>query len=229
MLPNIEPVPWDARALGCSAWNVKQTDEDTLREASTLPGLIVARLPACEDKRILHRFGFYYVDTLIEPYCDSKRLRAFCDPRTSISSEFDLSIALELACSGFEHGRFYRDHSISRKVAGERYRNWLKDLILRDQVVGLFLEKRQAGFIALQNGYFKLHAVGQNYRSMGLAKYWWYLACIREIQRGCQEITSSVSTTNLPVVSLYASLGFRFRRATDIYHCYNKTAEVSDR
>ena len=63
-----------------------------------------------------------------------------------------------------------------------------------------------------------LHAVSEKFRGGGLAKYLWSVACKDLFGRGHQELTSSVSAANLPVVNLYASLGFRFRNSLDVYH-----------
>ncbi|MFM6198094.1 MAG: GNAT family N-acetyltransferase, partial [Dolichospermum sp.] len=75
-----------------------------------------------------------------------------------------------------------------------------------------------AGFWAYSNNKILLHALSQEYKGKGLSKYFWSLACVKLLAKGHQEITSSISASNLAVLNLYSSLGFRFRNAVDIYH-----------
>ena len=58
----------------------------------------------------------------------------------------------------------------------------------------------------------------KKYRGQGLAKFWWSLVCCRLFADGFDEVSSSVSAANLAVLNLYASLGFKFKEATDVYH-----------
>jgi RimJ/RimL family protein N-acetyltransferase len=175
------------------------------------------------DKNLLHEFGFYYVDTLIVPFCNRARLRRHVDSRAQISEVFDRQTALELAYNGFVHGRFFRDKNIPQKCAKERYRTWLRHMIQQGDVLGLFWEDTQVGFIAYKDSELCLHAIDKRWHGQGIAKYFWSLACQYLFDAGHQEIVSSISAANLSVLSLYASLGFRFRDATDIYHRFNSS------
>jgi len=85
-------------------------------------------------------------------------------------------------------------------------------------VVGLLFQNELAGFIAHEEGALRLHAVESRFRGQGLAKYLWTTACLYLFEQGVGEIHSSISAANLAVVNLYASLGFRFRHAMDVYH-----------
>jgi ribosomal protein S18 acetylase RimI-like enzyme len=122
-------------------------------------------------------------------------------------------------CRGaFRHDRFHRDFSVERARADLRYENWLKTLHGSGKVYGLTWENEVAGFIAHEGGKLVLHALGEQHRGRGLARYLWSAVCVDLARRGEEELTSSISATNLPALNLYVSLGFRFRNAVDIYH-----------
>jgi RimJ/RimL family protein N-acetyltransferase len=87
------------------------------------------------------------------------------------------------------------------------------------QVYGIALDGELAAFIALVGPRMVLHAVSSPRRGAGIAKYLWSAACRHFFDTlGLDHLESSVSAANLAVVNLYASLGFRFREAVDVYH-----------
>jgi ribosomal protein S18 acetylase RimI-like enzyme len=75
-----------------------------------------------------------------------------------------------------------------------------------------------AGFFAFSRNKILLHALSESFRGKGLAKYFWSAACEKLFSQGFSELISSISASNLAVLNLYASLGFRFRKPLDVYH-----------
>ena len=51
-----------------------------------------------------------------------------------------------------------------------------------------------------------------------MAKYFWSKACQAMFKLGYKEIISSISTSNVAVLNLYTSLGFKFKNVQDVYH-----------
>lgn len=130
----------------------------------------------------------------------------------------ELNLLSNMIYSTFTYDRFHRDFNINPHLADVRYDLWLQDLWKNEQVVTLIYSGKIAGFWAYSNNKILLHALSQEYRGKGLSKYFWSLACTKLLAKGYQEITSSISASNLAVLNLYSSLGFRFRNAVDIYH-----------
>ena len=213
----IKPTPWDAAAFGMPAWELTEYSETALRQALETPGHFTLKVDPLADKRLLHEYGFYYCDTLIEPHCDSTRLRAASHPNASISRDVDAQKALAICHGAFEHGRFHRDFNLPRSAADLRYDNWLRQLLESRQVYGLYWENMLAGFIALNGNKLVLHALAEKYRGKGWSKYWWSSVCRELLGTGYQEVTSSISASNLAILNLYASLGFGFRNPQDVY------------
>jgi hypothetical protein len=214
----IKATPWDTSAFGIPAWELLEYSEAALQQAVQTAGHHTLKVEPLTDKRLLHVYGFYYCDTLIEPYCNGARLCAVQHPDATISKEIDSELAMAICHGAFAHGRFHRDFNLPRAAADLRYDNWLKQLLEVQQVYGLYWQGVLAGFIAYDGHNLVLHALAEKYRGKGLSKYWWSAVCNELLANGHEQVTSSISATNLAVLKLYASLGFSFSNPQDIYH-----------
>lgn len=214
---SIERVPWDSAALGCDAWELTSAAPEVLGQARAA-GHYTVRVGPLADKRALHENGFYYCDTLVEPFCAAREFKPQPHPAAGIKRDAALEPLLAICRGAFQQGRFHRDFNVERRRADLRYENWLRTLHGSGKVCGLAWEGELAGFIAREGGKLVLHALGEKHRGRGLAKYLWSAVCADLVQQGERELTSSISATNLPALNLYVSLGFRFRNSVDVYH-----------
>jgi len=211
-------IPWDTTAFGVRAYEIAAPNPEALEIAMQLSGHYTVRVDPLISKRWLHDYGFYYCDTLIEPYCAAGRFVPFDDMDVSVSHSLTLEPLLEICHGAFSHGRFHRDFNLSRAQADQRYDNWLVQLYGAGKAHGLLYRGKLAGFIAADGNRLVLHALAESLRGRGLAKYLWTPLCKTLFEAGHAEVTSSVSASNLAVVNLYARLGFNFRNPVDIYH-----------
>ncbi|MDX8386201.1 MAG: GNAT family N-acetyltransferase [Gallionella sp.] len=218
MIDLIKPTPWDTAAFGMATWELLEYSERALQHAVKTSGHYTLKVDPLADKRLLHEYGFYYCDTLIEPRCTAERLRAVQHPDANISKVFDAGQVLKICQGAFVHGRFHSDFNLPKSSADLRYDNWLKQLLDAQQIFGLFWKGEVAGFLGYSGNSMVLHAVAEEYRGKGLSKYWWSAVCGEMLNDGNNEVISSVSATNLAVLNLYSSLGFAFRNSKDIYH-----------
>jgi ribosomal protein S18 acetylase RimI-like enzyme len=214
----IRPVPWDSAAFGFDCYEIVDPDAGSLRAALARPGHYTAKVDPLADKRFLHDAGFYYCDTLIEPWCTPDKAARFDHPDVGFSAAVALEPVAAICRRAFLHGRFHRDFNIDRARADHRYENWLRQLHGEGRVLGLLFRGEVAGFIAHQGGTLVLHAMGEAHRGRGLAKYFWSAVCHHLFEQGQPELRSSISFVNIAVINLYSSLGFRFRKPVDIYH-----------
>jgi GNAT superfamily N-acetyltransferase len=217
-IPLIKATPWDTAAFGMPTWELTEYSEKALQQAAQRVGHYTLKVDPLADKRLLHEHGFYYCDTLVEPHCNAARLRAVHHPEANISKNVDVEQALAICHDAFAHGRFHRDFNLAKAAADLRYDNWLKQLLEVQQVYGLYWQGVLAGFIGHNGNNLVLHALAEIYRGKGLSKYWWSAVCGELLTLGHEEVTSSISATNLAVINLYASLGFSFSNPQDIYH-----------
>jgi len=226
--PLIRPTPWDAAAFGMPTWELTEYSETALRRAAQTAGHYTVKVDPLADKRLLHEYGFYYCDTLIEPHCTATRLRAVRHPEAIISKDIDVEHALAICHGAFAHGRFHRDFNLPKAAADLRYDNWLKQLIEAQRVYGLYWQGELAGFIGHSDNNLVLHALAEKFRGKGWSKYWWSAVCSELLETGHQEVKSSISAANLAVFNLYASLGFVFSHPQDIYHRLTARGTASD-
>ena len=216
--PVIHATPWDTKVFNHSCFEITEINEETLRHAATTPGHYTVKVDPLASKALLHKYGFYYTDTLIQPYCKATGFVSLSHKKVSIGRNPDIDMLLPMCDGAFLHGRFHRDFNLKKIDADRRYKQWLIQLHEQNGVLALLVERETAGFIAHDQGNLLLHTVDKRFRGQGLAKYLWSAACEQLFGNGIQEISSSISAANLAVLNLYASLGFRFKDATDIYH-----------
>lgn len=215
----IEAVPWDARALGAQAFEVKRITPEAMALAARQPGHYTAKVDPLSCKRLLHESGFYYCDTLIEPQCERGQMVEHPHRGIEVSNALALEPLMALCHGAFSYDRFHRDFNVTPQAADARYDNWLAQMHAAGQVHGISLDGELVAFIALVGPRMVLHAVAAPHRGTGIARYLWSAACRHFFEgHGLHRLESSVSAANLAVVNLYASLGFRFRNPTDVYH-----------
>jgi ribosomal protein S18 acetylase RimI-like enzyme len=217
-VPLIKATPWDTAAFGIPTWELLEYSTDALQQATRTVGHHTIKVDPLADKRLLHEYGFYYCDTLIEPYCHAEHFVAFDAVSVGISHDVRWEPLLAVCHGAFSHGRFHRDFNLPKLQADVRYDNWLAELYDAGKVFGLLFQSELAGFIAVVDNRLALHALDKSVRRRGLAKFLWTPVCRMLFEQGYNELVSSVSASNMAVLSLYASLGFRFRNALDVYH-----------
>jgi L-amino acid N-acyltransferase YncA len=215
-----KPTPWDRRALGIDCYELADAAPDTLAAALARSGHYSVRIdPLDRDaKADLQRHGFYYCDTLIEPWCTRSRLRTATDPDAALDTQPDLDAVLAICHGAFRHDRFHRDFAVTQAQADARYDHWLRELHAAGAVRGLVHNGVLVGFVACQDTRLVLHAMSEAARGHGRAHALWSLVCTEQFDAGAQEVSSSISAANLAAVNLYATLGFRFRNPVDLYH-----------
>lgn len=216
--PNIKITPWDKAVFGVDTYELTDLSREALELAVRTPGHYTVRVEPLTAKHLLHEYGFYYCDTLIEPYCTVERFRAFAAAAVGMRWDVPLESLLAICHGAFSHGRFHRDFNLPRAQADQRYDTWLSQLHGAGKVVGLLYEGDLAGFIAVDDNRLVLHAIAESHRGRGLAKFLWTPVVQTLFDQGCNELVSSISACNMAVVNLYAALGFRFRNPFDLYH-----------
>ena len=217
-MSTIKDTPWDAAAFGMRTAEIIEYSEAALRLATQTPGHYTIKVDPLADKRLLHEFGFYYCDTLIEPYCTPDKLRKSEHPDATIGKAAEWQELLHICHSAFAHGRFHRDFNLDKTRADLRYDNWLRQLFEKNAVYTLLWRGKLAGFIAYDGNNLVLHAVAIAQRGKGRAKYWWSAVSAELLAAGHAEVKSSISAANIAALNLYASLGYSFRTPLDVYH-----------
>lgn len=218
MHPAIRRVEWDSVAFGRDCYEITALEEQALRAAASHPGHYSIKVEPLVSKALLHQYGFYYCDTLVEPYCPRERFQGCHDPRARCSRDAALDDLLVICHGAFEHGRFHRDFNLPRAQADLRYDNWLCQVHAAGNAYGLYFDQQLAGFMAVDANRLVLHAMAAEFRGRGLAKFLWTAVCDELYAQGQPEISSSISAANIAAANLYLTLGFRLQHPVDVYH-----------
>lgn len=212
------PTPWDQNVFGFSTWEVVTHKEEVLAEVGQHPGHYTIKVDPLSCKQLLHQYAFYYCDTLLEPFVSRERFVASHHDQVGIDFAPDLDDILKVCHGAFRHGRFHRDFNIDPLQADRRYDQWVEQLYAGKNIFGLTFAGELAAFWGYRDNRIVLHAVAEQFQGKGLARFLWSRGCCELFERGYEELSSSVSATNLAVINLYTSLGFRFRHSVDVYH-----------
>lgn len=210
--------PWDERALGYKTYEVATCDTETLNALKGLDGHFSIKVPPLVSKELLHKHGFYYCDTLLEPVCDRGGFTPVYEQFVSVKQVEQVDTLTPMCRNTFTYDRFHRDFNIDPEQADQRYVNWLYDIADSGGVLALYYKQELTGFFAYHDERILLHALKPSFRGRGMAKYFWSEACRYLFSLGYSSLSSSVSAANLPVVNLYHSLGFTFKEVVDVYH-----------
>lgn len=218
MHPAIRRVEWDSAAFGRDCYEITALDESALRAATKHQGHYSIKVDPLVSKVLLHQYGFYYCDTLLEPHCTADRFTGHRDPRATVSRDANLADLLAICRGAFEHGRFHRDFNLPKAQADLRYDNWLRQVHAAGGARGLYFDGELAGFMAIDGSRLVLHAMAEKFRGRGVAKFLWTAVCDELFAQGHAEVSSSISAANIAAANLYLTLGFRLRHPVDIYH-----------
>ncbi|GAB3052948.1 GNAT family N-acetyltransferase [Virgibacillus ainsalahensis] len=223
----LEPTPWDKRNFHVETYQLTSYTEEALKESNETEGHFTLKVDPFDNTENLNKFGFYYVDTLIEPVCNKEKLEMIDQEGITFSRDYDRDEILNIAEEAFGGGRFHRDFNIPDYMANRRYRNWVNDLIDKNLILALHYKGRTAGFFAYDDDKILLLGMHHDYRGQGLAKAF-TSACVQEQFdiTGYDTLKTSISPSNPASLNVFISLGFRLNGAIDVYHKLNGSLPV---
>ena len=194
--------------------------------------------------RVLEQNGFYLVEATVCPHTVLDRnsaLRDFLsDPGSFLPDRYALddlqtdrldkaeaglcAAVRQIAGESFTNDRFHADHNCARSVADKRFIYWIDDL-LGDPAVAfdiMFLEGRPVAFMARKADNLILAGFAKKYSGAGLGDYFW-LHALRQVKaEGLNRAHTLISVCNIPVLNLYARLGFKFREPCATFHYWKQ-------
>lgn len=223
----LEPTPWDRRNFHVDTYQLTATTIEALEQTSEIEGHFTLKVDPLENKENLVKYGFYYVDTLIEPVCRQENLQAVEQEGIDFSRDYNRETILEIAGEAFGNGRFHRDFNIPDYMADRRYMNWVKDLMEKDLILALNYQGRTAGFFAYEDDKILLLGIHKDFRGKGLAKAFTSYCVQEQFDRsGYDTLKTSISPVNLASLNVFISLGFRLKDSVDVYHKLNGSLPV---
>jgi hypothetical protein len=122
MFEDVIATPWDSRTFGFNTFEIVYTSDVNLKKTlerifqENRLGHYTVKLNPLNNKKILHEFGFYYCDTLIEPYCNYANLVTYQKQGIHISDLVDIENLSNSVYGAFTHGRFVSPQYIGERV-----------------------------------------------------------------------------------------------------------------
>lgn len=234
-------VPWDSEILGYPVAGIdhlavhepEQADVEfsTFNDWRSREGI---RLCSCRvrhdqllEASFLQRQGFHFIELNYHP--EVSGLQQLDLPSDGISIEragaLDRDTLVDIAGQVFEHGRFHQDPKLGAEVGNRRYGIWMKNAFAHPaQTVFQCLEQgRVVGFFVVEypgesKAYWSLIGLAPGMGGQGLGTRVWQAMMRYHRDEGLQSIQTSISSHNIPILNLYAKLGFRFPLPDVTFH-----------
>lgn len=217
----LKQTPWDKRTFQIDTYEIVDINEDTLKLTDELEGHFTVKIDPLANHKLLHAYGFYYVDTLIEPRCKKEKLQLFHNNMVHLTTDFNVDNVLDIAANTFEHGRFHRDNMIPNHLANKRYMRWVEDLIEENGIYALIYNEKEVGFYGFKNDRVLLLSIHPDYQGANLAKSFTSMCVKRQFELGYEELKTSISAANVKSLNLFIKLGFTLHKTVDVYHKFH--------
>jgi GNAT superfamily N-acetyltransferase len=139
----------------------------------------------------------------------------------------------DMASRTFRHTRFHTDPLLGQDIGDFRYRAWMENAFDQphQQVMtctrsGAILAFFVQEFPRPDHVFWSLVGLAPGLHGHGLGKIIWP-ALLNWLQRqGFVHASTSISSLNMPVLNLYARLGFRFPEPDMIFHWHRRSVEA---
>jgi ribosomal protein S18 acetylase RimI-like enzyme len=233
-------VPWDSEIFGFPVGQIAELElrdgdptadferfEAWCRDTSTR--LVCCRLPhgRLREAGWLESRRFRFIEMIYRPRLDALQAWRASAGAVVVSqaTAADLPSIEAIAASAFTTGRFLLDPRLDPGLSGKRYRQWVRNSFddPRHQVLKAEVDGALVGFFVVEEradttAYWHLTAIAPLQQGRGLGKAVWQAMLERHRRAGLLAVETTVSAHNLPVLSLYGRLGFRYAAAEMTFH-----------
>lgn len=226
-------VPWDTEIIGHPVVEIASlavVEERTAHsEFSKFAGWLRSEdvhLCSCRIKHdriqeiaLLQEFGFTFIELNYRPEIadlPSQEL-PLSDVDIATASSDDVGYLVDLAGKTYEYGRFHQDVRLGPDIGNRRYGIWMRNAFSRptQEVLKCLIDGRLAAFFVVEHSpgdhcHWALVGMTPDFVGRGMAKRVWRGLLHWHRSHGVRSVSTSISSHNVPVLNLYASLGFRF-------------------
>ena len=170
------------------------------------------------ESMALEARGFRFIELVYRPRFDGVQSLSFGDQGLAIepAKAADLPQIEAIARSAFTTGRHALDFRLDPTLSPRRYVTWVRSALHHptQRLLKADVDGRVAGFFVIEalpgkRCYWHLTAVAPAAQGGGVGKRLWRAMLMRHRTEGIETVETCVSGHNLPVLNLYATLGFR--------------------
>jgi len=230
-------VPWDTESFGVRVAQIDHlrvaagSEAQAFADGSTLTAWLhehairvaSARLPesALRESFLLERLGFRFVEMVYAMRTEVLTADSASPPSLSLrwepATQADLPILQRIAAAAFVTGRWQVDWRVGEALSGRRYADWVRRSLSdpHHRVVKALLDGEVAGFFITEaradgSVFWHLTAVDAAFRGRGVGRAMWQSMAALNAAEGATRLQTTIAARNLPVVNMYARLGWRF-------------------
>lgn len=243
-------VPWDTESFGIRVAQVDRIQVGEFRQAEAdlrpLRDWLAhhgMQLASCRlnhgclrESFVLEAIGFRFVEMVYAMEIDvGPEFAAAADApglHWRMASQEDLALLSHIAASAFVTGRWTVDWRVGEELAGKRYADWVRRSLHnpRHDVLVAVYDGEIAGFFVVEvkqqgSAYWHLTAVAPEFRGRGVGRAMWRSMVGRHAMAGLSCVRTTIAARNLPVVNLYAKLGWRYVACQMTFHWVDPTWE----
>ena len=234
-------VPWDSEIFGFPVAQIRRFDlGEGARPAEVLDVFDAwctshdVRLVSCRldhlqlrESMALEERGFRFIEMVYGPRFDS--FGAIAAPKHDLqvaeATPADVARIEDVAYSAFTTGRFLLDDRLAPELSRRRYATWVRNSFASPEHTVLKAEADGdlVGFLIVeqrpdQSVYWHLTAIAPDWQGKGIGMSLWQTMLIRHRTEGATFVETTISGHNLPIINLYARLGFSFASAQMTFH-----------
>lgn len=199
-------------------------------------GMISCRLPHQKlyESQLLERNDFRFIEMVLHPTIMNLQDIHIENQGLVVSSidAVDIPLIGEIAAKAFSYERFHVDPYLNSDFGNSRYKRWVENSQSSDtqQLLKATLDGKIIGFFLVEYRkdlvYWHLTAMSPEYQGRGLGVRVWAAMMIRHQRDGFNQILTTISARNVPVLNLYSKLNFRFMPPEMTFH-WTKQEESS--
>ena len=190
--------------------------------------LVSCRLPQDQltECGFLEQRGFRFIELNYRPVLDG--LDGFTTDReidVRDAGPEDLEEISAFAGEIFTSGRFHVDPQVGPEIGNRRYGAWAGNAFHHpgQRVLKCCMEARTIAFMVVEqptpaSRFWSLVGLAPGLQGQGLGRRAWRAVIAFHRNEGANEVSTSISSHNVVVHNLYASLGFRFPSPTITLH-----------
>jgi GNAT superfamily N-acetyltransferase len=190
--------------------------------------LVTCRLPQHRlvESGFLESVGFRFVELNYRPRCTG--LGEVCaDPAMTVetASAADEAEVTAIAGATFQSGRFYLDPQLGPAISHRRFAGWVAGAFCNPQqrVLVCRMEGQIIGFLVdehlgVEQRTWSLTGLVPDRRGLGLGRRMFESILAYNQAEGIREVVTSISSQNVVIFNLLASLGFRFPAPQSTFH-----------
>lgn len=234
-------VPWDSEIFGFPVAQLSRFELADGAPADAILGELDAwcaerevRLVSCRldharlrESIALEGHGFRFVEVVYGPRRES--FDGIATPHHAIevteATPRDLGPIQDIAHEAFTTGRFLLDPRLDPELSRRRYAAWVRNslgsttqVVLKAEahgdLIGFFIVEARPG----GTRYWHLTAVASRWQGQGLGLSLWQTMLLRHRDEGATAVETTISGHNLPVLNLYARLGFTIASSQMTFH-----------